>query len=63
MSKKNDFVPKTFTDAGTGETFEGGKEHGFEAGAHANYKAAGLVGKPDEQQPKSETASKSRADA
>lgn len=37
------FVPATFNDAGTGETFEGGKEHPFEAGAHGNYLAAGLI--------------------
>jgi hypothetical protein len=49
MSKKSGYVPTTFTDAGTGETFEGGKDHGFEPGALANYEAAGLIGKPDTQ--------------
>ncbi len=44
MSEKiKAFVPKTFNDAGTGQTFEGGKEHSFEAGAHGNYQAAGLI--------------------
>lgn len=43
MSKKTGFVPKTFRDAGTEEVFEGGKEHQFEAGAYANYEAAGLI--------------------
>lgn len=49
-AKKKGFVPSTFNDAGTGETFEGGKEHEFEAGAYANYHAAGLIGeKPAEE--------------
>lgn len=43
-TKKAGYVPKTFKDAGTGEEFEGGKEHDFEAGAYVNYKAAGLIG-------------------
>jgi hypothetical protein len=38
------YVPKTFKDSGTGERFEGGKEHSFEPGAHANYLAAGKIG-------------------
>jgi hypothetical protein len=46
MSKKSGHVPATFNDIGTGETFEGGKEHSFEAGAHANYLAAGLIEVP-----------------
>lgn len=37
------FVPKTFKDAGTGEIFEGGKEHPFTPGAHLNYRKAGLI--------------------
>lgn len=37
------YVPKTFKDSGTGQRFEGGKEHEFEAGAHANYRAAGKI--------------------
>jgi hypothetical protein len=40
------YVPKTFRDAGTGETFEGGKEHSFHPGAHHNYRTAGLIGDP-----------------
>ena len=48
MSKKRGFVPTSFRDRGTGEFFEGGKEHEFDAGAHANYTAAGKIGpKPD----------------
>lgn len=54
MTKKTGFVPTTFRDAGTEETFEGGKEHSFDAGAYENYKAAGLIGKPE----KAETAAK-----
>jgi hypothetical protein len=38
------YVPKTFKDAGTGETFEGGKTHQFTPGAHANYLAAKKIG-------------------
>lgn len=38
------YVPRTFNDAGTGQTFEGGKVHYFDAGAHGNYSAAGLLG-------------------
>ena len=41
---KKGFVPKTFKDEGTGERFEGGKEHDFTPGAFANYEAAGLIG-------------------
>lgn len=38
--KVKGWVPRTFRDSGTGETFEGGKEHDFEPGALANYIAA-----------------------
>lgn len=41
--KKTGWVPKTFKDAGTGEIFEGGKEHSFEPGAFANYVAGKKV--------------------
>ena len=44
MTKKRGFVPTSFRDRGTGEFFEGGKEHDFEPGAHANYVAAGKIG-------------------
>jgi hypothetical protein len=37
------YVPKAFRDSGTGERFEGGREHEFEPGAHANYTAAGKI--------------------
>ena len=50
--KVKGYAPKTFRDSGTGETFEGGKEHSFEPGAHANYLAAGKIG----EKPKAETA-------
>lgn len=46
MSKKTGHVPATFTDAGTGQTFEGGKDHLIDAGSYANYEAAGLVHEP-----------------
>jgi hypothetical protein len=55
-AKVKGFVPKTFNDAGTGQTFEGGKEHEFEAGVHANYLAAGLIGEaPAQPVPETET--------
>ena len=41
---KKGFVPTTFNDVGTGQSFEGGKEHVFDAGAFDNYSAAGLIG-------------------
>lgn len=44
MTKIAGYVPKTFKDAGTGETFEGGREHQFEPGVHANYVAAKKIG-------------------
>ena len=43
MTKKRGFALMTFRDAGTEETFEGGKDHDFDPGAFGNYKAAGLV--------------------
>jgi hypothetical protein len=56
MSDKDDkiegYVPSTFTDAGTGETFEGGKKHKFTAGAHRNYSFAGLIGEESEAERK-----------
>lgn len=44
------YVPKTFKDEGTGETFEGEKTHKFSPGAHANYKHAGLIGEEPKQE-------------
>ena len=46
--KIDGYVPKTFKDEGTGETFEGEKTHKFSPGAHANYKHAGLIGEKPE---------------
>lgn len=43
-AKVKAYVPRTFNDAGTGETFAGGREHPFDPGALANYRAAGLIG-------------------
>lgn len=43
-TKKTGYVPTTFKDSGTGEEFEGGKEHEFKPGAYDNYKHAGLIG-------------------
>lgn len=46
-AKKKGFVPKTFRDAGTEQEFEGGiVHHDIEAGAFANYKAAGKMREP-----------------
>lgn len=57
-TKIDGYVPKTFKDAGTGETFEGGKTHKFEPGAHANYTHAGKIG----EQPVAEKAPEKAAD-
>ncbi|KAE8235576.1 hypothetical protein A4X03_0g9729 [Tilletia caries] len=54
--KKKGWVPKTFKDAGTTETFEGGREHEFDAGAFANYLAAGKVLKEKPKAEKAESA-------
>lgn len=40
---KPGFVPKSFRDAGTGDFYEGGKEHPFTPGEHANFLASGLI--------------------
>ena len=53
------FAPKTFKDAGTGEIFEGGKEHPFTPGAHLNYRKAGLI----TDGPKAEAAAADKAKA
>ncbi len=60
---KKGYVPKTFRDAGTEQTFEGGQEHSFEPGAYANYEAAGLIGTAPDQKTKGETDSKSKSAA
>lgn len=60
MTTRKGRALRTFSDAGTGETFEGGKDHTFEAGAYANYRAAGLV-KPARRETSSGTGSKSNA--
>lgn len=41
---KKGYALRSFKDAGTGQRFEGEKEHDFEPGAYANYEAAGLIG-------------------
>lgn len=43
-AKKKGFAQKNFKDAGTGQSFEGGKPVELPAGIYANYEAAGLVG-------------------
>lgn len=47
---KHGFALKTFNDAGTGQTFEGGKVHEFEPGAWRNYAHCGLVRVPTEDE-------------
>lgn len=59
-AKKSGFVPKSFRDAGTGEYFEGGKEHLFEPGAYANFVAAGLIGDKPETAGKSDSKADSK---
>lgn len=46
MSKKDAFIIRDFNDAGTLESFTGGKIVSIEEGAFLNYKAAGLVRAP-----------------
>lgn len=43
-AKKKGFAQRNFKDAGTGESFEGGKPVELAAAVYANYEAAGLVG-------------------
>lgn len=38
---------RDFRDEGTGQRFSKGRPHRFEAGAFANYEAAGLVTRAD----------------
>ena len=59
MTKISGYVPNSFRDAGTGEFFEGGKDHQFEPGAHANYVAGGKIGeKPAATADKTKAADK-----
>lgn len=44
------YIIRSFTDAGTGKTFAAGKTAAIEAGAFANYEAAGLVRTAPERQ-------------
>lgn len=44
--KKKAHILRSFTDIGTGESFEAGDTPMLSAGAHANYEAAGLIGAP-----------------
>ncbi len=60
MSKKSGFVPATFRDAGTEQTFEGGQDHSFDAGAHSNYLAAGLI-EPSKPKPAAKAVAKPAA--
>lgn len=59
---KKGFVPTTFNDVGTGQSFEGGKEHVFDAGAFDNYSAAGLIGEAPAKAEAPETPAKSGKD-
>ena len=49
--KVKGFVPKTFSDSGTKQSFEGGRvHHDVGAGAFANYKAAGKMREPTDEE-------------
>ncbi|WP_380925477.1 hypothetical protein [Sphingomonas leidyi] len=61
-TKIDGYVPTTFKDAGTGETFEGGKTHKFEPGAHANYTAAGKIGEAPATEKAAEKVTEKGAD-
>lgn len=43
-AKKKGFALRNFHDAGTEQNFKGGDAVEVDAGAYANYEAAGLVG-------------------
>lgn len=43
---KTGVATRDFDDAGTGQHFTKGKSYELEAGAHANYEHAGLIGDP-----------------
>ena len=45
-TRRRALIVSDFTDAGTGESFTAGAEPMIEAGAFANYEAAGLVTTP-----------------
>jgi len=49
VAKKDAFIIRDFNDAGTEENFEGGKIRSIEEGAFLNYKAAGLVREPTDE--------------
>lgn len=63
--RKRALVLRSFNDAGTGESFEAEKTVMIDAGAFANYEAAGLVSAPSaaEGEEASPGANKSRAKA
>ena len=63
MTHKRALILSDFTDAGTGESFTAGNTPMIESGAHANYKAAGLVGTPAATHPTSRTTTKPKAKA
>ena len=56
-------VLRTFSDNGTGETFEEGATISFDVGAFANYEHAGLVSAPSAAETKPETKAGTKTDA
>ncbi|HET7255564.1 MAG TPA: hypothetical protein VFJ46_17545 [Xanthobacteraceae bacterium] len=46
-ARKKAHIVKSFTDAGTGESFKAGDQPLLDPGAFENYKAAGLARVPD----------------
>lgn len=55
------FVERDFRDAGTEQAFEGGKVQPITEGAFINYKAAGLVRVPTEDELKAAKAADTKA--
>jgi len=52
------FIERDFSDAGTDEKFTGGKIQPISEGAFLNYKAAGLVREPTDEEMKAAKATK-----
>jgi hypothetical protein len=59
--KKKALILTSFTDSGTGESFEAGATPMISVGTFSNYEAAGLVGTPLPAKPKPVTKPKVKA--
>lgn len=59
-ARKRAVIVRSFNDAGTGESFEAGKTQLIDAGAYANYEAAGLVRAPNADEAEDDASTGSR---